>query len=83
LATPAAEVAQVALDLVTAIQSAQKIGILDRIEWRPEPTTAADVFVEAEGQWLSLSAPSFELSSGLRSRALVSHPGSHSQLQVH
>lgn len=80
--TAAAEVAQVALDLVTAIQSAQRIGILDWVEWRPQPSSAADVFAEAKGQWLIVGSPSVELSSGLSTRTLVSQV-SHDQPQIH
>jgi transcriptional regulator with XRE-family HTH domain len=80
---PGADVAQVALDLVSAIQSERMFGFLDRVEWRPQPASAADVFAEAEGQWLIVGSPSIELSSGLRPRALASHSGSHGQPQIH
>jgi transcriptional regulator with XRE-family HTH domain len=68
-AAPGADVAQVALDLVSTIQSERMFGFLDRVEWRPQPASAADVFAEAEGQWLIVGSPSIELSSGLRPRA--------------
>jgi hypothetical protein len=82
--TLGAEIAEVALDLVGAIQSAHGLGytILDALERRPQPASAADVLAEAEGQWKIVGSPSIGLSSGLRTPTLVTLSGSHQQ-QVH